>query len=65
MLLLVASNALESLPDRAGIVRKELAFEFGNNANSIESIQSVSCRCNQYSVNTTRIVSLQPLSCQC
>ena len=28
MLLLVASNALESLPDRAGIVRKELAFEF-------------------------------------
>ena len=28
MLLLVASNALESLLDRAGIVRKELAFEF-------------------------------------
>ena len=28
MLLLVASNALECLPDRAGIARKELAFEF-------------------------------------
>jgi len=28
MLLLVASNALESLPDRAGIVLKELAFDF-------------------------------------
>ena len=28
MLLLVASNAQESSPDRAGIVRKELAFKF-------------------------------------
>ena len=28
MLLVVASNALGSLADRAGIVRQELAFEF-------------------------------------
>ena len=28
MLLLVASNSLESLPDRAGILWKELAFDF-------------------------------------
>ena len=28
MLLLLASNALETLPDKAGIVRKELTFEF-------------------------------------